>query len=353
MEDKKSKKKLILSGIFFVLIVGLTFRVLFSGDTFAKLMEIIPKVDKRFLFIGALSMSLFVICEGLNIRRLLKLLKCKCGFWKGIKYSSIGFFFSSITPSASGGQPMQLYFMSKDNVNVSVGTLALIVELASYQVVTLTMAIIGFIYQYKFIESISVNLKLLLGLGVFLNFMVFVAIMIAMFSKSFAGKAVDFILNLLGKFNIKKIHKWKESAHEQIKMYHGGVTIIKNNPKTVIMTILTTLVGITGLHSVTYFVYRSFGLSQYGFFTVLALQAVLYIAVSAIPLPGAVGVSEGGFMMLFKTLFTTGIISSAVLLSRGLSFYLYVIITGLFILIYQGIMKAKEGKKHEPCNTSR
>lgn len=32
-------------------------------------------------------------------------------------------FFSAITPSASGGQPMQLYFMKKDKLPLSVSTL--------------------------------------------------------------------------------------------------------------------------------------------------------------------------------------------------------------------------------------
>lgn len=30
------------------------------------------------------------------------------------QYSFIGFFYSGITPSATGGQPVQLYYMSKD-----------------------------------------------------------------------------------------------------------------------------------------------------------------------------------------------------------------------------------------------
>jgi hypothetical protein len=35
---------------------------------------------------------------------------------KVMRYSFIGFFFSGITPSASGGQPAQIYYMNKDNM---------------------------------------------------------------------------------------------------------------------------------------------------------------------------------------------------------------------------------------------
>ena len=45
------------------------------------------------------------------------------------------------------------------------------------------------------------------------------------------------------------------------------------------------------------------------------------------------GASEGAFMLMFKSLFPTSILGSAMLISRGLSFYLFVIVTGLFILL--------------------
>ena len=70
----------------------------------------------------------------------------------------------------------------------------------------------------------------------------------------------------------------------------------------------------------------------YTFFTVFSMQSILFITVSAIPLPGSVGSSESGFLTLFKTLFPANTLSSAMLLSRGISFYSFVIISGLIVL---------------------
>ena len=89
---------------------------------------------------------------------------------------------------------------------------------------------------------------------------------------------------------------------------------------------MTTTVQIVALHSVPFWIYKAFGLSGYSLGTVVMLQAVLYISVSALPLPGAVGVSESGFMVIYKTLFPVQILSSAMLVSRGISFYLLSII---------------------------
>ena len=85
------------------------------------------------------------------------------------------------------------------------------------------------------------------------------------------------------------------------------------------------------MYSVPFLVYKGFGLGDFNVLEVIALQAVLYVAVSALPLPGALGVSESAFMILFRTMFPAGILSSAMVLSRGISFYLFVLVTGLCV----------------------
>ena len=103
--------------------------------------------------------------------------------------------------------------------------------------------------------------------------------------------------------------------------------------------ILTTFIQIVLYHSIPYLVYLSFGLNGANFFQFISLQAVLYISVSAIPLPGAVGVSEGGFLSIYKLLFPTELLTSAMLLSRGVSFYLFVVISGISVLYFSLIKK--------------
>ena len=59
----------------------------------------------------------------------------------------------------------------------------------------------------------------------------------------------------------------------------------------------------------------------------------MFATVSGIPSPGAVGVSEGGFLELFRNVYTKEQIGSAMLLNRGVNFYLYVIISAVIVLI--------------------
>ena len=63
------------------------------------------------------------------------------------------------------------------------------------------------------------------------------------------------------------------------------------------------------------------------------MQAVLFATVSGIPSPGAVGVSEGGFLELFKKFYPKNQIASSMLLCRGVNFYLFVLISCIIVII--------------------
>ena len=83
---------------------------------------------------------------------------------------------------------------------------------------------------------------------------------------------------------------------------------------------------------ITFFVYKALGLTGFTLLQVLATQCLLNLCVDMLPLPGAVGISEAVFFMLFTPIFTEGKITTAVLLSRGISFYILVFIAGMVVI---------------------
>ena len=94
----------------------------------------------------------------------------------------------------------------------------------------------------------------------------------------------------------------------------------------------------------SYWVYCSFGLNEYNIFRVISIQAVLYGTVSGIPSPGAVGVTEGGFIEIFKTVFPSSIINSAMIINRGINFYLLIIVSAIVTMI-NAIKKERKVEK--------
>lgn len=65
---------------------------------------------------------------------------------------------------------------------------------------------------------------------------------------------------------------------------------------------------------------------------IMVRQALLSLVVTAVPLPGAVGVSEGIFAVLYKHLIPAKMLMPVLVLSRGISFYGFLIISGAAVL---------------------
>ena len=85
--------------------------------------------------------------------------------------SSVGFFFSCITPSASGGQPMQIYYMKKEKIPIPVSTVVLMIVTITYKLVLVVIGIgiliFGQGFLHRYLEGILPVYYLGLGLNVF------------------------------------------------------------------------------------------------------------------------------------------------------------------------------------------
>ena len=330
----KNKKKNIINALIFMFFIALTFYLIFKNNDISLIIKNIKNVDIKYIFLALIAMFIFISSEGLNIRRVLKNLGHKISFGKSFKYAVVGFFVSSVTQSASGGDPVQLYFMNKDHLPISHSALALLVELCSFQFVACLLAIIGFFINYNILINNIGNIKYLIFLGLTFNIIILIFLIITIFSKSMAIKMLKILKKILQKLKYKKTDKFYDKALEQVSEYHECAIYLKNHKNILIKVFLTTIIQFLFYHSIPYLIYLSFGLNEYSLITFIFMEAVLYISVSSLPFPGAIGVSEGGFLTMFKMFFPTSILSSAMLISRGVSFYLFVIITGIIILSF-------------------
>lgn len=325
--------KVLKNGGLFIILIAVTFYLVFKDMDMKTILKTISNINLYYILIGVGCMFIFILCEAINIKRNLKLLGYKTNILKCLNYSVNGFFFSSITPSASGGQPMQVYCMSKDKIKFSHSTLVLFIGLIFFQTVSIIFSIIGFFTQYELLKSSISAINILFVIGLFLNGIALVFLISVIFYSRKITKLVDILMKIPEYFGFSKSEEIKEKIYLAIKEYEGCSSFIVKNKELMIKTFLTTSIQIFALHSIPYWVYRSFGFNEHSIFVFVGVQAVLFIVVSALPLPGAVGASEGGFLMLFKLLFPLQMLSQAMLLSRGISFYLCILLSGLFLII--------------------
>lgn len=341
MEKTKKIKQTIRNLIVFILLICLTFFLIFKDENIPEILKIATNVDQKYILIAILAMFVFILCETLNIGRVLKELGEKSSFIKNIKYTLIGFFFSAITPAASGGQPMEIYYMHKEDIKVANSTLALLIHLWSFQIITISFGIISTILNFEVVKG---GLIYLVILGIMLNSIALTLLAISIFSKRLSEGVIKIAVKILKLFKIKNIEEKQEKLEAELEKYQESAKYIKAHKLIMLKTLITTVVQIIVYYSIPYWVYRSFGFCQYNIFQIITLQAVLYATVSGIPSPGAVGVSEGGFIEIFKNVFPNTMISGAILLNRGISFYAFVLISGIVVII--NTLKSKKIDKN-------
>lgn len=346
-EKAKKIKKTIRNLIVFILLIGLTFYLIFKDQNVLEILNIAVSVKKRYILVAIIAMCLYLLGETINITRILKELGEKSTFLRNIRYTLIGFFFSSITPAASGGQPMEIYYMHKEKIAVANSTLALLVHLTSFQIVTITLGILSTILHFEIVKS---GLIYLVVLGILLNSTALTLLAISIFSKRLSKGLINFAVKVLKFFRIPNIEKKQESLEKELEKYQESAVYIKEHKKLMIKTLVTTFIQVIIYYSIPYWVYLAFGFTGYNFFQIVTLQAMLYATVSGIPSPGAVGVSEGAFIEIFKGVFPATMMNSAILLNRGASFYLFVIISAIITTITA--LKTKNYEVKEELNNN-
>ena len=327
---KKFRLRTLLNGLFFIVLIALTYHLIFKDQDINNLLSIIKSTNKLFLLSGIMCILVFFFLEAYNVKKLLEALGDKISVFKSLKYTFIGYFFSSITPAASGGQPVEIYYMTKDKVNGAKATVSLLIHLCTFQFVTIITGLVCAIVNYDLLKDGFIYLFIV---GISLNFIALLVMLFATFSKKVTNITINILFVILRGLRIKDLDKKKKNINNSLDKYHASAEFIKNNKNEILKSIIRVMIQVVFFYLAPYFIYKSFGLSEYGLLRMFSLQAVLFISVSSIPLPGAIGISEGAFLNIYKSIYGEALLGSAMLLTRCATFYLYVLICLVVVII--------------------
>ena len=335
----QNSKQMLRNLIIFIILMILIFVLLFKNYDFNNTFNIILKVDYKYIILATIVMFLNITIESINIKNILNSLGKKVSLPKMIKYSLIGFFFSGITPAAGGGQPMEIYYMKKDKIPVNSSTIALLLETCSFHIVTIIWGLIGVIINHKLLNK---GLIIIFIVGMFLKLLILLIMLICLFWKKLSDFLINIFIKFLTKIKYRNLEEVSNNVKDFLKQYHDSSLFIKKHKGILLKSIIIVSFQVLMYCSVTYFVYRSFNLNDYSYFKIITLQALLFTPVASIPLPGAVGISESTFLKLYITIFGTSNLASALVLSRGINFYLIMIISMIVVISSMYIPKKKK-----------
>jgi len=318
----KKRLKNQLSYLFFIMLAVLALYTVFHDNDLGMTVAFIKKMELWHLLLAFATALVFTMMEGAMIYYLLRPLQGRADFAKCIRYSFVGFFYSGITPSATGGQPMQLYHMKRDGNDLSASTVVLMTVALVYKLALVLMGIAMVLFYFPVLEEYLGSYRKLFYLGMVLNTALVAALLFVMAFPDFASSVLLFLERLLVKIRIMKPSRERvRTIWRFIKSYQDAVYFLLHHKKQIYVAILAAFVQRCLVFILPYIVYRGFGLSGTGALTILSVQMSIYLAVDMLPLPGAQGITELMYRAVFRGIFPAEYIVPSMCVTRGISFY--------------------------------
>ena len=347
---KMSGKKHALSLAFLLLLIVFTFTVLLKDIGIKGLCLAIGHAQPGYLVLGLSLMLVFFFCEGEAIRMIVKSLGHPVKHWQGFVYACVDFYFSAITPSSSGGQPVCLYYMSKDHVPVAASGLAMLLQTVVYKLVLIGLGIWVLIMESEWFKSGNWGVQLLFWGGFVINLIVIATCLLAMFSKRVIQKLALWVIRIGAKIRlVKDPEGTTEKLFHSLEEYAQGAVYIRTHYLMVLRVFAVTVVQRLAMFSIAYWVYLAMGLGEYGLFDMIALQTLIAMSIDSLPLPGGMGASEGVFSMLYYNVYGPDLLVPGLVVTRGINYYLGLIISSIVVIANQSrIVRGEKNRASKP-----
>jgi hypothetical protein len=307
-----------------------------SGAVLAAMEQISP----FYLLLAVAVALLFVGAEGIMMWYLLGTIREHRSLGSCVACAFVGFFFSGITPSATGGQPMQLFYLKREGGSLSGSSVVLMTIALLYKLVLVIFGLGIWIFWGKpLLGYLGQAYFRLFLLGLFLNGLLVAALLMVMFTpglvRFLTGKAEWLAVKL---HLLKKTGSRTGRLDGFMENYHQALNFFREHKRNMLLVLLLTVAQRLAVFSLTYIIYRGMGMEGASLTSVMWLQASVYIGVDMLPVPGAQGITEAMYRRAFRDIFTAGRVTASMCISRGISFYLMLVV-GLLVTLYQFYVK--------------
>ncbi len=283
---------------------------------------------------AALVMLGYIIFEGAAIICIIKAFGYKKSLRKGFLYSSADIYFSAITPSASGGQPASAYFMVKDNIPGAVVTISLIINLIMYTLALLVTGTAGFLIKPDIFMGFGLFGKILIAAGYVILFALTAVFYMLIAKPRILEKICEFFLRIGIIFHlVKNTEKIKKKLYKIMEEYRLCADVMRKNKMMFVKAFFLNLLQRLSQISVTLLVYMAIDGKTAAALDIWFMQSFVTIGTYSVPIPGGMGVADYLMIDGFGAFFDGAAAVNLELISRGLSFYVCMIISALTVFV--------------------
>lgn len=348
---KKSLRKSRIWNILSVLInVGIILMVVltqYNNGPNMPFTELISRPIKwGFILLALLMPVVLILSRTIKTAFLIKKPTEKINFNLSYRTTAITKYYNDITPFASGGQPVQIFYLNKNgldsNISASVPLINYIFWQLAYVIISLVVILSNTMFYAQNVVASSI-----IWISFAVNLSILIGIFIVAMSKRIVPIIVTNFLKFLTKIKIiRNYNKYFNKSMSAIIKCQKTIRYFASNFKTIILQISCAFVEIISINLVPYFIYLAFIPNPtLPAFEIITGAVLCQMISSVTPTPGGSGGAEFMFITLFGTAFESIGIIWPVLFWRFFTYYIF-IFQGIIVTFTESI-KNDMKQKHK------
>lgn len=304
---------------------------------FTNILTILLKVNIAWLSMAIICIFLYWIIEAKTLHMMLRTYDKKLSYFNVLKLVLTTQFFNGITPFSTGGQPFQIYVLSKSTkLKLSNITSASLHNFIVYQTVLVIMSTIAICTRYFFhvFPKDTPGLDMLVFIGFLLNIIIISALIIIASSPILTKKILSIIYFVLKYTPLKKKLPGIQLKYNHIvKEFHKDILALMADKYTYYKAIMLNILKLLSFYTVAYFISLAVDFDHISIIQALVASAYVMLITSIVPLPGASGGAEMGFLVFFGSFIIGPQATAIMLLWRFITYYIG-LFTGLITFYF-------------------
>lgn len=326
------------AGILYILLMTVVVAVVIvATNETGQIIEAIREIHPGWLAASAGCIGLYLFLRVATLRYYLNRRGCRISWRTAIGVTGAGQFYSAITPSASGGQPMQVLWLHRKGVPLSLGTACVSVKFLGFQTAFLLLGgVLGALHAGMLSDQLY-GFRWLVALGYLVNAALIGLVLLTIPRWNFLDRFTGWLVQLGAKIRVvRRPEEAAEKFGEMLAEYRDALRSLLKQPVDALVVLGLSIFQVLAFMSVTYCLYRGFALEGISSIYILTLQLMLFIAAAFVPLPGAAGAQESGFCIFMRGIFPQANLVAAMVCWRLFSYYL-LMVSGAIMMAVGGI----------------
>ena len=329
-------KKKILWALISFLIAGLTIWAVASQSrsfSLSVLWNEISHAQKGWLALALAAMFGLIFFEGMAIIRVTDRLGYHRSAACGTVYGASDVYFSAITPSASGGQPVCAWFMIRDKIPAAATTATLLITLVMYTMALLLSGLFVMLFFFPVFLAFSTLAKVMIVLGCAVLLALGIFFLMLLKEPRILNRICNAFLKLLQKIRLTRAaDRLQDRLDTLMEEYTLCSKMLFGKGNILLESFFWNFCQRMSYFLVTFLMFLATGkgLGMAGKATIV--QCLSCVGSNCVPIPGAMGAADYMLLDGFGKLMPENAAITMEMLCRGVTFYGSVS-TGLIIVI--------------------